>query len=43
MTIERLYRLWYLHRGTHPPHAAIALVRLFRVTLGAPILSDTIW
>jgi hypothetical protein len=41
MTIERLYRLRYLHRGTHPPHAAIALVRLLRLSLGAPLRPDT--
>ena len=30
MTIERLYRLRYLHRGGRPPHTAIELVRLLR-------------
>ncbi len=34
LSIERLYRLRYLHRGIHPPYPAIALVRLFRLSLG---------
>jgi hypothetical protein len=33
LTIERLYRLRYLHRGTHRPLTAIALVRLLRLSL----------
>ena len=41
LTIERLYRLRYLHRGTHPRHTAIALVRLFRLSLGAPLPADS--
>lgn len=41
MTIERLYRLRYLHRGTHSPPTAIELVRLLRLTLGAPPPYDT--
>ena len=41
MTIERLYRLRYLHRGTHPLYPAIALVRLFRLSLGAPLPADS--
>jgi hypothetical protein len=40
LTIERLYRLRYLHRGRHRPLSAIALVRLLRLDLaparGAP-------
>ncbi len=35
LTIERLYRLRYLHRGTHPPRSAIALIQLFRLALAA--------
>ncbi|MEK7217150.1 MAG: transposase, partial [Chloroflexota bacterium] len=31
LTIERLYRLRYLHRGNHPVLTAIALVRLLRL------------
>jgi len=33
LTIERLYRLRHLHRGTHPPHSAIALLRILRLNL----------
>ena len=33
LTIERLYRLRYLHRGNHPVLTAIALVRLLRLSL----------
>jgi hypothetical protein len=36
MTIERLYRLRYLHRGTHVVPTAIALVRRLWLSLGAP-------
>ena len=35
LTIERLYRLRYLHRGNHPVLTAIALVRLLRLSLCA--------
>lgn len=28
LTIERLYRLRYLHRGSHRPREAVTLVRL---------------
>ena len=33
LTIERLYRLRYLHRGTHRPATAIAFVRALRLSL----------
>lgn len=36
LTIERLYRLRYLHRGTHRPPSAIELVRLLRLSLLSP-------
>jgi hypothetical protein len=36
MTIERLYRLRYLRRGSHPPPTAIELVRLLRLGLASP-------
>lgn len=36
MTIERLYRQRYLHRGTHPVYPPIALVRLLWLSLGSP-------
>ena len=36
LTLERLYRLRYRHRGTHPPLAAMQLLRRFRLSLGQP-------
>jgi hypothetical protein len=41
LTIERLYRLRYLHRGSHPVRASIDLVRALRVSLGRPLTADT--
>jgi len=41
LTIERLYRLRYLHRGTHPVLTAIQLVRLLWLSLSAPLPPDT--
>jgi hypothetical protein len=41
LTIERLSGLRYLHRGTHRPHTAIALVRLLRLSLSPPAPRDT--
>jgi Transposase DDE domain len=41
LTIERLYRLRYLHRGTHPVRSAIELVRLLWLGLGRPVEFDT--
>jgi hypothetical protein len=41
LTIERLYRLRYLHRGSHPVRASIDLVRALRVGLGQPLTVDT--
>lgn len=41
LTIERLYRLRYLHRGLHRPYAAIDLLRLLRLSLAVPTYSDT--
>jgi len=41
LTIERLYRLRYLHRGSHRPHTAIELVRLLRLALCPPRPPDT--
>jgi len=34
LTIERLYRLRYLHRGKHPVHTTAELVLLLRLSLG---------
>ena len=36
MTIERLYRVRYLHRGTHPRRAAIDLLLTLQLSLGRP-------
>lgn len=41
MTIERLYRVRYACRGTHPVRTAIELCRLLRLALGAPAVADT--
>jgi hypothetical protein len=41
LTIERLYRLRYLHRGSHPVHSAIELLRLLRLSLASPVHLDT--
>lgn len=36
LTLERLYRERYLHRGTHRPRPAIELLREFRLCLATP-------
>ena len=41
LTIERLYRLRYLHRGAHPVRAAIDLLLLFQLSLGNPVDTRT--
>jgi len=41
LSLERLYRLRYLHRGTHRPATAIEFVRLLRLSLCPPRPSDT--
>ena len=41
LTLERLYRLRYLRRGTHCPLAAIDLVRRLRLSLSTPLRLDT--
>ena len=41
LTLERLFRLRYLHRGNHRPQAAIDLVRRFRLSLAMPIGPDS--
>ena len=38
LTLERLFRVRYLHRGTHPPRSAMHVLRCFRLTLGQPAL-----
>jgi hypothetical protein len=41
LTIERLYRVRYLHRGTHPILAAITLWQLLWRSLSRPVPDDT--
>ena len=41
LTIERLYRGRYLHRGTHPVRAAIDLLLLLQLSLGRPPVPAT--
>jgi len=41
LTLERLFRLRYLHRGHHRPQSAIALVRCFRLSLATPSGPDS--
>jgi Transposase DDE domain len=41
LTIERLYRLRFLHRGTHTVHSAEQLCRIFWVSLSRPLLPNT--
>jgi len=41
LTLERLYRLRYLHRGTHPVRTAMELLRLFRLSLSPPKAPDS--
>ena len=37
LTIERLYRVRYLHRGTHPVRTAIDLLLLLQLSLGTSV------
>jgi len=41
LTVERLYRVRYLHRGTHPVRAAIDLLLLLQLSLGARVPAFT--
>lgn len=41
LTIERLYRLRFLHRGNHPIRSAIELVRALWLSLSHPAAVDT--
>jgi len=41
LTIERLDRLRYLHRGTPPARTAIELVLLLWLSLSRPLTPDT--
>jgi len=40
LTLERLYRVRFLHRGTHPPLSAMQLLRRFRLTLALPAIDS---
>ncbi len=43
LTVERLYRVRYLHRGTHPVRTAIDLLLLLQLSLGrsVPAVTDS--
>jgi hypothetical protein len=41
LTIERLYRIRYLHRGTHPIRPAITLWQLLWLSLSWPAPDDS--
>lgn len=41
LTLERLYRLRYLHRGSHPVRTAIDLCRILMVGLSRPVAADS--
>ena len=41
LTIERLYRLRYLHRGRHRPATPIEFLRMLRLSLCPPRPLDT--
>ena len=41
LTIERLYRLRYLHRGRHRPRTAVDLVQVLWLSLSRPARADT--
>jgi hypothetical protein len=41
LTLERLFRLRYLHRGVHPVRTAIELLRLLLLGLSIPVITDS--
>ena len=41
LTLERLYRLRYLHRGSHRVRTAIDLLRLLQLGLSLPVVTDS--
>ncbi len=41
LTVERLYRLRYLHCGAHPVLSAIERVRALQLSVGAGLRLDT--
>ena len=41
LTLERLYRLCYLHRGSHLVRTAIDLLRLLQLGLSVPVVTDS--
>lgn len=41
LIVERLYRLRYLHRGSHPVGTAIEFILLLQLSLSAPTTADS--
>jgi hypothetical protein len=41
LTVERPYRVPYLHHGTHPVRTAIDLLLLLQLSLGRPVPAVT--
>ena len=41
LTLERLYRLRYLHRGSHSVRTAIDLLRLLQLGLSVSVVTDS--
>jgi SRSO17 transposase len=41
LTIERLYRLRYLHRGKHRVHSSVQLLLLLWLSLSRPLAADS--
>jgi hypothetical protein len=41
LTLERLYRLRYLHRGAHRAHSAIGFLRLLQLSLSRSAIADS--
>jgi hypothetical protein len=41
LTLERLYRLRYLHRGSHSVRTAIDLLRLLQLSLSVSVVTDS--
>jgi hypothetical protein len=41
ITLERLYRLRYLHRGLHPVRTAMDLCRVLILGLSLPVVTDS--
>ncbi len=41
LIVERLYRLRYLHRGSHPVRTAIEFLLLLQLSLSGPAVADS--